>query len=187
MFFATYFDAPYEGSDLNGFFNNIAKSNFSTLRSDLEDFKREVIDARTKKSVTIQNEVLRSYQEVEIANFLYLNNIDYEYEPIYKYDIEFARKPYTPDFIIYQGEKSAYLEHFGITESGKNDRFSPEDVERYKKAVNDKVLLHQKHATTLIYTFLCPYLDLKDPSIPGSFQRRARNSLFLLTFSFPLV
>ena len=73
MFFASYFDAPYEGDDLNGFFNNIAKANFSTMRSDLEDFKREVIDARTKKSVTIQNEILRSHQEVEIANFLYLN------------------------------------------------------------------------------------------------------------------
>ena len=109
MFFASYFDAPYEGTDLNGFFNNIAKANFSTMRSDLEDFKREVIDARTKKSVTIQNEVLRSYQEVEIANFLYLNNIDYEYEPIYKYDIEYSRKPYTPDFIIFQGEKNAFI------------------------------------------------------------------------------
>ena len=62
MFFASYFDAPYEGDDLNGFFNNIAKVNFSTMRSDLEEFKREVIDTRTKKSVTIQNEVLRSHQ-----------------------------------------------------------------------------------------------------------------------------
>lgn len=78
LFFASYFDAPYEGDDLNGFFNNIAKANYSTMRSDLEDFKREVIDARTKKSVTIQQEFLRSHQEVEIANFLYLNNIDYE-------------------------------------------------------------------------------------------------------------
>ncbi len=153
MFFASYFDAPYEGSDLNKFFNNIAKANFTTMRSDLEDFKREVIDARTKKSVTIQNEILRSHQEVEIANFLYLNNIDYEYEPIYKYDIEDSRKPYTPDFIIYQGEKSAYLEHFGISESGKNDRFSPAEIKRYKKAVNDKVKLHWNHGTMLIYTF----------------------------------
>ena len=77
MFFASYFDAPYEGDDFNAFFNNIAKANYSTMRSDLEDFKCQVIDARTKKSVTIQNEVLRSHQEVEIANFLYLNNIDF--------------------------------------------------------------------------------------------------------------
>jgi DNA helicase-4 len=153
LFFASYFDAPYEGDDLNGFFNNIAKANYSTMRSDLEDFKREVIDARTKKSVTIQNEVLRSHQEVEIANFLYLNNIDYEYEPIYQYDIMYARKPYTPDFVIKQGEKVAYIEHFGISESGENDRFSPEELERYKQAVKDKVALHKQHKTDLIYTF----------------------------------
>ena len=153
MFFATYFDAPYEGDDLNGFFNNIAKSNYSTMRSDLEDFKREVIDARTKRAVTIQNEVLRSHQEVEIANFLYLNNIDYEYEPIYPYDIMYSRKPYTPDFVIKQDGKVAYIEHFGITESGENDRFSPDEIERYKNAVNDKVRLHRQHNTTLIYTF----------------------------------
>lgn len=153
MFFASYFDAPYEGDDLNGFFNNIAKANYSTLRSDLEDFKREVIDARTKKSVTIQNEVLRSHQEVEIANFLYLNNIDYEYEPVYQYDISYARKPYTPDFIICQDGKSAYVEHFGISESGENDRYSQDELDRYKKAVNTKIRLHKQHGTTLIYTF----------------------------------
>lgn len=50
-------------------------------RSDLNEFKQQVIDIRTKKSITIQSEVMRSRQEVEIANFLYLNNIDYEYEP----------------------------------------------------------------------------------------------------------
>lgn len=153
MFFASYFDAPYEGDDLNAFFNNIAKANYSTMRSDLEDFKREVIDARTKKSVTIQNEILRSHQEVEIANFLYLNNIDYDYEPIYQYDVAGARKPYTPDFIIFQDGKSAYLEHFGISENGENDRYSDEELDRYKKAVNDKVRLHKQHGTTLIYTF----------------------------------
>lgn len=153
MFFSSYFDAPYEGEDLNGFFNKIAKSNFSTMRSDLNEFQREVIDRRTKKAVTIQNEVMRSHQEVEIANFLYLHNIDYEYEPMYRYDIVMAKKPYTPDFIIRQGDKVAYIEHFGITQDGKNDRFSDDELTSYKKAINDKVALHKKHGTTLIYTF----------------------------------
>ena len=153
LFFASYFDAPYEGDDLNGFFNNIAKANYSTLRSDLEDFKREVIDARTKKSVTIQNEILRSHQEVEIANFLYLNHIEYEYEPMYPYHIAFSNKPYTPDFVIYQNGRVAYIEHFGISESGQNDRYHQEELEMYKKAIKDKILLHRKHGTELIYTF----------------------------------
>ena len=123
LFFASYFDAPYEGDDLNAFFNQVAKSDFSTMRSDLNEYKKQVMDIRSKKMVTIQNEILRSHQEVEIANFLYLNHIDYEYEPIYKYDIPHARKPYTPDFKIWQGNKYAYLEHFGVSENGKNNRF----------------------------------------------------------------
>ena len=43
----------------------------------------------SSQSVTIQNEVLRSYQEVEIANFLYLNNIDYEYELMQASSVDF--------------------------------------------------------------------------------------------------
>lgn len=153
LFFASYFDAPYEGKDLNNFFNKIAKSNFATLRSDLDEFQRQVMDIRSKKAVTIQSEVMRSNQEVEIANFLYLNTIDYEYEPIYRYDIMYARKPYTPDFVIRQGEKVAYIEHFGITQDGKNDRYSDDELQAYKKAINDKISLHKRHGTTLIYTF----------------------------------
>ena len=153
MFFSAYFDAPYEGEDLNAFFNKIAKSNFATMRSDLNEFQHQVIDRRTKKAVTIQNEIMRSHQEVEIANFLYLHNIDYEYEPMYRYDILMAKKPYTPDFIIRQGQKELYLEHFGITQDGKNNRFSDDELASYKKAINDKILLHKQHGTTLVYTF----------------------------------
>lgn len=153
MFFASYFEAPYEGADLNKFFNKTAKANYTTMRSELDEFRREIVDARTKHKVTIQNEVLRSYQEVQIANFLYLNNIEYEYEPIYPYDIQFSRKPYTPDFVIKQEDKVAYIEHFGVTEDGHNSRFTEEELVRYKNSVNDKVRLHREHGTTLIYTF----------------------------------
>lgn len=153
LFFASYFDTPYEGADLNEFFNHIAKSNFTTMRSELDEFKHKVIDTRTKKSVTIQSEIMRSAQEVEIANFLYLNGVEYEYEPMYRYDILFARKPYTPDFRIWQGDKEAYLEHFGITEDGQNNRFSSDELDAYKKAVRDKIMLHRQHGTKLLYTF----------------------------------
>lgn len=182
LFFASYFDAPYEGNDLNTFFNKIAKSNFSTIRSDLDEFKCQILDSRTKKTVTIQNEVLRSHQEVEIANFLYLNQIDYEYEPLYQYNILFAKKPYTPDFLIRQGEKIAYIEHFGITQDGKNDRFSDDQLVAYKKAINDKVQLHRQHGTDLIYTFSKyndrrPLLEhLKEELEKNGFELRPRSN-----------
>ena len=153
LFFASYFDAPYEGQDLNNFFNHLAKANYTTMRSELDDFKREVIDIRSRKAVTIQSEVMRSAQEVEIANFLYLNGIDYEYEPLYRYNIQFARKPYTPDFLIRQDSREAYLEHFGITQDGRNSRYSYHELEAYKSAIKDKIRLHKEHGTNLLYTF----------------------------------
>jgi DNA helicase-4 len=153
MFFASYFDAPYVGKDLNAFFDRISRMKLTSMRSELDEYKEQIIDRRSRKTITIQDEMLRSIQEVQIANFLYLNGIDYEYEPIYKYHILMSRKPYTPDFRIWQDGRELYLEHFGLTEDGRNDRFSSDQLAAYKEAARQKVRLHKEHGTTLIYTY----------------------------------
>ncbi len=161
LFFGSYFDAPYEGDDLNSFFNYIAKADFSTLRGNMNEYAEEIINQRTGKRITIARETLRSSQEVRIANFLYLNNIEYTYEKPYPYNIFSSHKPYTPDFTITQGEKIAYIEHFGITEEGLNNRYNESELKKYKQAVNDKIILHRRHKTELIYTF-SQYKDQRD-------------------------
>ena len=153
LFFGSYFDAPYEGDDLNAFFNYISKADFSTLRSNMNEYVETITNKRTGKSITINYETLRSSQEVMIANFLYLHKIDYEYERPYPYGFRHSHKPYTPDFVIRQGDRTIYIEHFGITEDGKNNRYSKAELNRYKKEVNDKILFHREHGTELIYTF----------------------------------
>ena len=119
----------------------------------MSEYADEIIDKRTGRCITIVHETLRSQQEVMIANFLYLNGIEYTYEKIYPYNIIGSNKPYTPDFTITQGNKIAYIEHFGLTEDERNNRYTKEQIEKYKKAVNDKVKLHRSHNTDLIYTF----------------------------------
>lgn len=153
LFFGSYFDAPYEGDDLNDFFNYISKADFSTLRGNIDEYSEKIINERTGKCITIARETLRSTQEVLIANFLYLNGVDYVYEKPYPFNISKSYKVYTPDFTITQGDKVAYLEHFGITQDGRNNRYSAEQIAKYKNEVNDKVRLHKKHGTDLIYTF----------------------------------
>ena len=153
LFFSTYFDIPKEYDDVEEFLKNPSKAIYTSLKSDLGDYNRKIIDARSKRSITIQNEILRSHQEVVIANFLYLNGIDYEYEAVYNYDIKYANKPYTPDFKLKQNGEVIYLEHVGISESGYNSLYSKSELESYKKSINDKVTLHRKHGTKLIYTF----------------------------------
>ena len=153
LFFGSYFTAPYEGDELNAYFQFVAKADYSTLKGNLHEYLKQIIDRKTHKVQTLNNEVLRSMEEVRIANFLYMHQIDYEYEPIYQYRILDARKPYTPDFVIHQQGKQTYIEHFGITESGHNNRYDAATLEQYKKRINDKILLHRKHNTDLIYTF----------------------------------
>jgi DNA helicase-4 len=153
LFFASYISAPYEDKNINEYFKFIANSDFSSLKSNLNEYAKEIIDRKTNKKETLRNETLRSIDEVMIANFLYLNQIEYEYEPIYQYRILDSNKPYTPDFIIKQGNKTSYIEHFGITEDGKNNRYSQEELDKYKSIVNKKILLHRQHKTDLIYTF----------------------------------
>lgn len=161
LFFGSYFDAPYEGDDLNSFFNYITKADFTTLRGNMNEYTEKVIDQRFGRHVTIAHECLRSQQEVVIANFLYMNNIEYTYEKIYPYNILRSHKPYTPDFTITQGDKVAYIEHFGITEDGRNNRYTQEQLNTYKKEINDKIMLHRQHDTDLIYTFSA-YNDGRD-------------------------
>ena len=154
-FFASYFDAPIQTKNKDELYAKLSNSVFSTMKSEAGevDYQVETKNARGKEHITIQSEILRSQEEVQIANFLYLNNIEYEYEPRYKFNIEGSNKPYTPDFIIRQNGREAYIEHFGITQSGKSNRYSKEELEKYKKAVHDKVDLHKRHGTTLLYTF----------------------------------
>lgn len=161
LFFGSYFDAPYEGDELNDFFNYITKADFSTLRGNIDEYAEQIIDKRTGKCVSIVHETLRSSQEVRIANFLYLNGVDYAYEKPYPFNILRSRKPYTPDFTITQGDRTIYLEHFGITQDGCNTRYNDEQLAKYKQEVNDKILLHRKHQTELIYTFSA-YNDGRD-------------------------
>lgn len=128
LFFGSYFEAPYEGNDLNDFFNYISKADFSTLRGNMEEYAEQIIDKRTGKCLTIAYETLRSAQEVRIANFLYMNGIEYTYEKPYPFNIKGSYKPYTPDFTIEQDGKVAYIEHFGISEDGKNSLYNAEQL-----------------------------------------------------------
>lgn len=153
LFFGNYFDMQYECTDKREFLNAIIKSDFSTLKGNLKEYSYTYKEKNTKRKVTLNNEVVKSFQEVQIANFLYLNGIEYDYESSYPYYIFMSKKRYSPDFVIRQNDKKIYLEHFGISEDGKNDRYTEEEIEKYKRAINDKIQIHKKHGTKLIYTY----------------------------------
>ena len=163
-FFGYYLEIPehaYATQNQEQFFNLIERKDYSTLKDNLGEVNLQLIHARTKKKYTIKNEFLRSIEEVQIANFLYLHNIDYIYEKPYKHKIPNAKKLYTPDFYITQNEKECYIEHFGISEDGKNDRFTKEELENYMIRMKYKIMHHKTFGTDLITTY-STYLDGRD-------------------------
>ncbi len=161
LFFASYLNVPFGEENISLLFSELAKNDCSTLKSDIISSLDEFNKKQISQKYTLKNEKVKSVEECRIANFLYINGIDYEYEPVYKYCFNNTIKPYCPDFIIRQYNKEIYLEHFGISENGENPRYSKEELELYKKHVNDKIMFHRKHGTKLIYTF-SKYNDNKD-------------------------
>lgn len=156
LFFGYYMDIPPEAlkfHTLEQYHEYRVSLDYETLKSTLGDYEKVSGDALTERSRTIKGEFMRSIQEVQIANYLFLHGIDYEYEKVYEHRIPNARKMYTPDFYIKQGGRVAYLEHFGISEDGTSDRYTQQELDRYTQCVNDKVKLHKRYGTRLLYTF----------------------------------
>ena len=99
---------------------------------------------------SLNGEEVKSFEECEIANFLYLNGIPYEYERCYEHDTATTRKrQYQPDF--YLTDADIYIEHFALSASGRTPPFI--DEEEYVRSMEWKRQLHAEHGTTLVETF----------------------------------
>ena len=99
---------------------------------------------------SLKGEKVKSFEECEIANFLYLNGVSYEYEAAYEHDTATPEKrQYRPDF--YLVDAGIYIEHFGLDAKGNTARFV--DREQYLKGMAWKRRLHEENGTVLIETF----------------------------------
>ena len=155
-FLGYYFDLDenvFKFENLNQYHLYKAAQDYETLKSGLGEYVKKVEQQRTKYIKTITGEYLRSVQEVQIANFLYLNGLDYEYERAYPYESPTRNKKYTPDFYIRQGEHVVWLEHYALSESGYNSVFTPQQVAKYKKSIRDKRDIHARCGTRLVETW----------------------------------
>lgn len=98
---------------------------------------------------------VKSYEELIIANFLYLQGINYVYEYPYTYDTEKDKQStklkMIPDF--YFPDHDVYLEHFGINKEGRLPQYSKAEEKRYLDGMANKREIHKKNNTTLVETY----------------------------------
>ena len=104
--------------------------------------------------VTIKGEPVKSYCELEIANFLYSNGISYTYEKNYEYDLaDEGHSGYKPDF--YLDDYGIYIEFFAVNKEGRvPDWFTAEKgktpTETYMDRIKWKRKTHRNYNTTLV-------------------------------------
>jgi DNA helicase-4 len=102
---------------------------------------------RTQGFWTLNGEVVKSRGEQIIANWLFYNGVNYQYEAAYQ--IETADETYSqyhPDF--YFPEIDVYLEHWAVDEHGN----PPPKFLRYREGMAWKKKVHTENQTTLLET-----------------------------------
>ena len=125
---------------------------FARYRSEFEfnsageyfDYLRE-FDIRSLKGDRV-----KSFEECDIANFLYINGVDYLYEepyPVKTADV--SHRQYRPDFFL--PESGIYIEHFGVDRENKTAPYVPQ--REYLDKMNWARNIHKENNTRLIETY----------------------------------
>ena len=121
--------------------NYMYKRKYINSNTTMDNYIKEQAKRRRNYLKTLNGEYCKSKEEVDIANFLYLNNIDYQYEKNYKKLDNL--KIYKPDFYIEQNNNYNYIEHFGIDKVNKtNNHYTKEELTNYLKNMKLKEKYH---------------------------------------------
>ncbi len=156
-YFAYYLEVPENVenySSLGELFQAEKSADLETIKTKYERAKyiKDVGSDKAKNLTTLNNEKVKSLEETKIANFLFLNGINYEYEKLYPYETgDPLRKRYRPDF--YLTDYDIYLEHFGINKDFSAPWLSYVEEQKYLEGIRWKRDLHSANKTKLIETY----------------------------------
>ncbi len=103
---------------------------------------------------TLAGDLVKSFEELEIANFLTLNGVRYDYERPYPVETATAQhRQYRPDFHL--PDHDIYIEHFALDRDGR----PPTGWKGYAEGVAWKRGIHERYGTRLVETYSCQRRD----------------------------
>ena len=132
-------------ADFLTYYVNAYKSpwNFETK----DEYDAYVFDVELR---TLNGELVKSFEELLIANFLARNSIEYEYESEYVHDTRTkSKRQYQPDF--YLPNEQVYIEHFALDNNGQAPRHW--NWREYERGVAWKRETHARFGTTLVESY----------------------------------
>ena len=149
--FSKYLHIHLDAMEFNTYdeyYNHYMREKYEECKYDLKSEINKRVANRSLYLKTINGEIVKSDGELRIANFLFRNGIDYNYEELYPH-ILFGNKTYKPDFTIYDGDMKYYLEFFGIAKLNTDGSIDSESRD-YIKEIYNKRKAHRDYHTDLI-------------------------------------
>ena len=113
------------------------------------EYQQYIRDAELR---TLNSELVKSFEELTVANFLAMNGIRYTYEKPYEFlTATRERRQYQPDFHL--TEYDIYIEHFALNEEGQ----AQPGWTTYAQEAQWKREIHAQHGTALVETYSWQY------------------------------
>lgn len=150
QFMACYLNIPEENDAFDSLGEKLDVKNgidFETLKSKYYANTSGSQRISKNKLDTFSGERVKSVEELVIANFLFLNGVNYEYEKPYPH----GDHMYRPDF--YLTDYDIWLEHFGIDKHGRAKWLSEFQEKQYLKSMHKKRAKHHLYRTKLLETY----------------------------------
>lgn len=123
---------------------------------DWHEYVKETGDYQDGKSgyLTMNGELVKSHGEQAIANWLFMNSVEYEYERLYQYETADSQyRQYKPDF--YFPEIGCYLEHYALDKKGNPPKAFGE---KYRESMVWKRNMHTENGTDVFETTFAEYI-----------------------------
>lgn len=146
-----YKDKKYEND--GDLYSDLKIEDFTTLKSELN------LNAKNSYSYeTLKKEKVKSYEEYVIANWYFLNGIDYVYEEPYAVNLATNdHRQYKPDF--YLKKYNIYHEHYGINKNFEATQYSKERAKEYVEGIKWKRKVHSLYKTKYFETYSYEFSD----------------------------
>jgi DNA helicase-4 len=140
--------------DLANYFTyeSVPKRTFESFK-DLEEYKNYV---RSVVPKTLNDEYVKSHGEWIIANFLFQNSINYEYEAVYKANNN-KSSMHRPDFVVKEEKYDIWIEYFGIDR--KNNTAPGVNKDKYVESIEWKMKTHKENGTKVIDLYFYELLE----------------------------
>lgn len=121
--------------------------------SDFKNYSEYLRYLEENPLITLNGEKVKSFGEADIADYLAINNIPYQYEESYPVDTNDSQYgQYRPDFHLTGTD--VYIEYFGTDRSGNVAKFmiddNPNASEEYREGIEWKRQIHKINDTGLI-------------------------------------